>query len=134
MHAWIRWPHRERAERSALGACAFVDCVGRSTRKGLGPAELCRWTAGPNADYAIHISVDVGQQVTREVARESVRAAKDAIDAAAASDPRFADLLGSTSAAGKSFTITPWARCYWLWWTTTATSPGSQARALTDYR
>ena len=42
--------------------------------------------------------------------------------------------LGSTSAAGRSSTATEWARCYSLWWTTTAACPGSQARALTDYR
>ena len=60
----------------------------------LGPAELCRWTSGPNADHAIHISVDVGQEVTSEVALESVRQAKVVIGGAAASDSRFADLLG----------------------------------------
>ena len=60
----------------------------------LGPAQLSRWTSGPNADHAIHISVDVGQEVTSDVALESVRQAKVVIEGAAASDSRFADLLG----------------------------------------
>src|SRR5664279_2252130 len=60
----------------------------------LGPAELSRWTSGRNADHAIHISVEVGQEVTSEVALELVSQARVVIDGAAASDPRFAALLG----------------------------------------
>jgi hypothetical protein len=59
----------------------------------LGPAELYRWTSGPNADGTIHISVDVSRPVVGQIALESVRQAREAIDSAAASDPRFADLL-----------------------------------------
>lgn len=59
----------------------------------IGGVQLWRDTSGPHADALIHITLGVGETDSEAVARESLRQAHETIDAFAASDETFANLL-----------------------------------------
>jgi hypothetical protein len=59
----------------------------------LGNVRLWRSTSGPRADGRITVTVGVGERVSEASARESLRQAHETVDAVAAGDAGFAQLL-----------------------------------------
>lgn len=59
----------------------------------LGEVEIWRSTAGPNADGVIRMTVAVGEDTDREVAKAALVRGRLVVGHAAVADPRFARLL-----------------------------------------
>ncbi len=59
----------------------------------LGSIQMWRDTSGPRADGRIRITVGVGESVSEAVAREALHRAHETVDAVAATDENFANLL-----------------------------------------
>jgi hypothetical protein len=75
----------------------------------LGNVQLWRSTSGPQADGRISVTVRVGERTSEASARDTLRRAHETVDAVAATDAEFAELLQAYHPAGNSSMTTAWA-------------------------
>lgn len=72
-------------------ALGIIDSGEASVR--LGEVEICRATAGPEADGIVHLIVTVAERADQRVAKAAVLRARQVTQEVALADPRFARLL-----------------------------------------